>query len=394
METDEEDFVFVENRGASEDDDNNIIGDSTASNTNSSCRPDDDVSYGWDHHGCLAHLLQLVTNDAIKSDASVKDVIGIVNDITVFFRRSPKSTAKLVKKTSKNDTMFPHIVDVLQDYNLGAAKNKKQIKIPNDADRNKIKEIQMILTPFKSVTDIFQSNAVISSVIIPMLLNLQSKLLKIPCIYFHSFRDTLLQNWDSENRFKDVVKQDKFVISNILDPRYKLRMFGPKISQRYFTTPLKNEARKVIEDSFTQLRLSGQSELESTRANTTSQPSGRAFDFLLDEYLSNEVESELETYLKEPPQNTISLDHAPGGNDVLKFWKENQHRFPILASMAKIYLAIPASSGDVERLFSIAGTLKRQHRNRLDINLIEDMLIMREYHRPALWEKFNKPFFL
>ncbi|CAG7831376.1 unnamed protein product, partial [Allacma fusca] len=117
------------------------------------------------------------------------------------------------------------------------------------------------------------------------------------------------------------------------DPRYKLRMFGPKISQRYFTTPLKNEARKVIEDAFTQLRLSGQSGRESNRAKTTSQPSGRAFDFLLDEDLSNKLESELETYLKEPPQNTISVDHAAGGNEVLNFWKENQHRFPILASM-------------------------------------------------------------
>ncbi|CAG7822872.1 unnamed protein product [Allacma fusca] len=47
VETDE-DFDVVENRGASEDDDNSIIADSTASNTNSSCRPDDDFSFG-DH---------------------------------------------------------------------------------------------------------------------------------------------------------------------------------------------------------------------------------------------------------------------------------------------------------------------------------------------------------
>ena len=53
----------------------------------------------------------------------------------------------------------------------------------------------------------------------------------------------------------------------------------------------------------------------------------------------------------------------PGGEkkkeftDPLAWWKDNLHRFPILAKMARIYLAVQPTSAPAERVFSRASHL-------------------------------------
>lgn len=44
-------------------------------------------------------------------------------------------------------------------------------------------------------------------------------------------------------------------------------------------------------------------------------------------------------------------------NDPLEWWKQNKHRFPILARLAKKFLAITATSAPAERVFSIASKI-------------------------------------
>lgn len=62
----------------------------------------------------------------------------------------------------------------------------------------------------------------------------------------------------------------------------------------------------------------------------------------------------------------------------LDYWKANSSRFPKLATLARIFLAVPTSSGDVERLFSITGNIKRSRRSRLKNDKIESILHWRE----------------
>jgi hypothetical protein len=51
--------------------------------------------------------------------------------------------------------------------------------------------------------------------------------------------------------------------------------------------------------------------------------------------------------------------------DTLGFWDENESQFPILARVARRTLCISATSCDVERLFSRAGLICTNLRNRL-----------------------------
>ena len=89
--------------------------------------------------------------------------------------------------------------------------------------------------------------------------------------------------------------------------------------------------------------------------------------------------SELEIYLDE-----CTVDR---NSDPLHFWRDNESRFPALSSMAKKYLAVPASSGDVERLFSIAGSLQRARRSRLVSTRLEKLLLYREFRLPSIVNK-------
>ena len=58
---------------------------------------------------------------------------------------------------------------------------------------------------------------------------------------------------------------------------------------------------------------------------------------------------ELEKYLAMSLEDTDIV--------LLDWWKNHEYRFPKLAKMAKQYLAAPASTAGVERVFSAAGRM-------------------------------------
>lgn len=63
--------------------------------------------------------------------------------------------------------------------------------------------------------------------------------------------------------------------------------------------------------------------------------------------------------------------------DPLQWWKMNCHRFPALAKLARKYLCAPPSSVPSERLFSEAGDLYDEKRNRLSPEKAEMLLFIR-----------------
>jgi hypothetical protein len=66
------------------------------------------------------------------------------------------------------------------------------------------------------------------------------------------------------------------------------------------------------------------------------------------------MQEEIDTYMKD---DVLGPTGSP-----LVYWRKNSQKFPKLSQLAKRYLAFPASSGSVERLFSIAGSIARARR--------------------------------
>lgn len=83
------------------------------------------------------------------------------------------------------------------------------------------------------------------------------------------------------------------------------------------------------------------------------------------------IDQEIQLYLSE---QCIDMDCDP-----LVYWRMKGSAYPHLKCLARKYLSIPASSGSVERLFSIAGCISRARRARLTIKNLENMLLYREW---------------
>jgi predicted alpha/beta hydrolase len=68
-----------------------------------------------------------------------------------------------------------------------------------------------------------------------------------------------------------------------------------------------------------------------------------------------DTKPEWKRWMKEP---TVSRD-----TDILKYWQSKQFQYPIIACIAKDHLAVPATSADLERIFSISGDIVTKKRN-------------------------------
>jgi len=63
-------------------------------------------------------------------------------------------------------------------------------------------------------------------------------------------------------------------------------------------------------------------------------------------------------------------------NSPLQWWSVNAKKFPRLAKLAKKYLCIPATSAPAERLFSHAGLVITEKRNRLHEDVAADLIYL------------------
>ena len=61
----------------------------------------------------------------------------------------------------------------------------------------------------------------------------------------------------------------------------------------------------------------------------------------------------------------------------LHYWKENQHRFPWFSKLAIDVLGVPASTGSVERAFSVATHILSAKRLKMKADLFEALMLIK-----------------
>jgi hypothetical protein len=64
--------------------------------------------------------------------------------------------------------------------------------------------------------------------------------------------------------------------------------------------------------------------------------------------------------------------------DCLSFWKHNCKTYPIISQFARQVLCIPASSAASERVFSSAGNTISDKRNRLNADVVRDIIFLKD----------------
>ena len=155
---------------------------------------------------------------------------------------------------------------------------------------------------------------------------------------------------------------EDYIISTILDPRIKcmneedeheaeeiLRKKYEKYSENYLPSP--NESRS-----------SSPTPIEST----IYQPKLFA---IFEQNQLQRASDEVTEYLRE---DKITFNQNP-----FEWWTSKKGKYPILAKIARIYLAAPATSTPSERLFSDAGNVLSEKRTRMDSELFKRIIFLK-----------------
>ena len=98
-----------------------------------------------------------------------------------------------------------------------------------------------------------------------------------------------------------------------------------------------------------------------------------------DDELRDDCREQLNRYIKEADSRVCSLEDDDGEfNDPLEWWKNNMVKYDLVSHLARLYLAIPATSAPSERIWSRAARILTLKRARLKEEVVARMMYIRE----------------
>ncbi|CAF1062995.1 unnamed protein product [Brachionus calyciflorus] len=319
-------------------------------------------------------------------------------------------TRKLVQDVSTRwNSTFDMLESILFNKEVLLSMSYEQVnqtirdKVLNASESMLAEDYCDLMESLKDLTEILSArNYVTMSIIFPALfalINYELINIKLETIIIQNLRDQLLNSlrW----RFNYLFEDDAFIASTYLNYRYKnLSFIKDKDLKDIYKIRAKNFIIKIYNDNppiITSSNISTQRDcgLNSSPVSTNITPrrailnakqkrrrKENFLDALADvndvpsQDSSGEIiliEKELEAYESHRfIVNESDLKEAfilgP-----LYFFKVCSQNFPCLSKVAKLLLCIPATSVPAESLFSIAGIIQDDQRNRLNPSLLDQL---------------------
>ncbi|XP_042213373.1 zinc finger BED domain-containing protein 4-like isoform X2 [Homarus americanus] len=318
---------------------------------------------------CFAHTLQLVVKDGMEQDSQIKQILAKVSKLINFCRKSTVAAEVLSNEfklqmatcTRWNSqlTMMRSVLRVLPEVwdKLDTPYKLKQYEL------NTIKELCDILEPFEYVTNqIRGQNMVTSSLVVNCVRGLRAALASLHEVYKSKLVSVLQSS--TETRLNKFESMEAFQLAATLDPRYKLD----------WCHDYDNEVQDIRDLLTVKYIMACSFDPTTTDTSPAEPPPMKRNKFFALVNRSSTPrptpsETEVSLYLNQP---CLQEDGDPLG-----YWKAKQPEFPVLARLAAKYLAIPATSAPVERMFSIVGKLFRPERCNLRDKRFEQLMMIR-----------------
>lgn len=318
-----------------------------------------------DHIPCFAHTLQLVVKDGLKHTAGMTSVINKASKLVTHVRHSSLGTELFegdTKFQARNDTRWSSVNKMLKSVLQADPIKMEKLNYPGKLTKSELKiiaEITEALSPFQLATDQCQGqNVVTASLVLPCIRGLRAELADLSTTYKSKFVSTLASSIDS--RLGVYEHMESFQLAAVLDPRWKVDWCTPE-EVKDLTDLLSDKVSALLpkpETNVTSSPPKKKCKLFRFMSSTSSKSSS-----------SSSAQAQVDNYLAETP--------AAEDTDPLMYWKSNKPSYPELTTLALRYLAIPASSAPVERLFSIAGKVFRPDRCLLSDIRFEQLMFLR-----------------
>ncbi|XP_045032028.1 uncharacterized protein LOC116933634 isoform X4 [Daphnia magna] len=401
---------------------------------------DDYILYSRLRSDCVAHKLQLVIKDGFKTlSDEAAGVISHVSKIVNSARKSVNDSDLIYnlvgfRLSKKNSTRWNSTLYELQNF-LKAIQTDTALLTRLMAVKKHgtltayqqivLKEIVAILKPFEAASNDFQADFETVGNVIPAYLGLMNALtltvrdrngVQIPNP--NSRLTTLVKfckgfvaglRLSLERRFLFILRDVHYVMGSIFDPRFKLawitlaglnetavvKAVAAEIELRYHILRTRKVDSVCLPNPQTQVQTDDA--CVSPPNNLAGPPSSTRKRRLSQSLYSPVIEvprprsvigpakalEEFDVYLKEDIIDMeVPLDPMDPNSELcvtkpLEFWKVNQYRFPILSEIGRDVVSVAASSGSVERAFSVASDILTAKRSAMKPDLFSNLMLIK-----------------
>ena len=353
---------------------------------------------------CFAHRLNTVVSNSFKETmktdkhlenlhVTIIEVIKYINKASNL-KKSFKTTLKQGGITRAWRSIYAMYSSISSNYDelKKALVEKGKYEFLSLLDKTTILEITNILEPFSSVFDMLERSSVNLHLVIPCYFTLRNHLhIQNPSNKISPLIDALSRNLDLKYEGSFSSYQ---IAACWLAPCFKDFRFCSNQSNKseYITIAL--DAIKCICVTLNENTNSDGAQNDIYTDNiksTTSHKIEGIFDWMNDsensfitdhdendiqapnKNLLEDIDDEIDRYT----QNQLSFKVK---EDLLYWWYKNRNIYPILASIARNVLVIPASSSEIERRFSRFNSLNivTKKRNRMKGDTVENLMIYSE----------------
>ena len=361
---------------------------------------------------CGNHTLQLSINDEIFNMSSVETLAAKCRTVCSFQNKSTQFAQALIAAQQEQvldgdnspdgscSSSIYLVQDVATRWNSTYDMLERFVKLRSAVstvlddpkwDQVKVKlynsewelmgKVVKVLKVFKEATEMLSSSQACISQIIPLVKVLKESLKRGKDD--HGVRSLKLQLIKSlERRFDSKEFDDKYAIATLLDPRYKANFFDGKQARQSAISTLIDELKSIVEETPSQ-------DLSSIPTSSTSEEQEESYtiESIMKKVIADNQEQDdyvSQDHYKENETITDFLSSPVESSRCLEFWEEFEKGVGgnnvklALVQLAKKYLTPPPTSTDVERLFSVAGNILTEERNRLLPENVDRLLFLKE----------------
>jgi hypothetical protein len=390
------------------------------------------------HMRCVAHIVNLIVSEGLKEidrsvvrvRAAVKFVKGETSRLARFKKCAElakvqtkafltvdvctrwNSTYLMLNTAQQYEKAFEMYSDEDPYYKLDLNDEKDGPGIPEKSDWDNARKMAEFLEHFYeltlrvSVTSCPTSNTYFHEIADLLLLlrewcdsedRLCSEMGKRMLVkYYNYFGETYGERLGNREKRGEKNKGDQLLNLNFvvyfcvaIDPRYKLStyikmammiLFGDEIGEKLWET-VNTSFRALFEEYRNMYVPSDNAPQQPTETQEPPPESKRSFKSIIAEKLRKRgcanatTKSELDKYFSEDNEEDNE------GFDILKYWKGNAKRFPILSRMARDLLAIPISTVASESAFSTGGHVLDDFRSSLTPTMVERLICASDWIR-------------
>lgn len=321
--------------------------------------------------GCAAHLLQLSVKDFMERKLGVRGKMSkLVSRITNFIHSTKKSLrCGEIYKDKKFNFVMPCITRWGSQYKmlLSIVKHQEHLELfptdlkhapPKRGELSVVQELLDALEPAHLFTEALQSRESTVGLVVPGLRLMDAQLSDEECSSPNSPAE--LFKSDVKKHMGHLLESKFYKVAAVLDPRvaYGMKSDAGALAITREAMQLAHDVAKEAGKKSPEKAEPEEPAVKKRRTlfslvQATPKPKAQTFGDTVEE----QIQLELNLYLNDTATLYGNLEISPS-----MYWKSNGAKFTTLAKIAAYSNGAPASTAEVERLFSVAGRIMRPHR--------------------------------